>query len=80
MGGKLFRAAALLGVVVVASQVVDPAQLLDGAGSLAERGADIALEAIASAFASLEDAWDGLIVGAIGAIGEGLTALSEMLL
>lgn len=80
MGGKLFRAAALLGVVVVASQVVDPAQLLDGAGSLAEQGADIALEAIASAFASLEDAWDGLIVGAIGAIGEGLTALSEMLL
>lgn len=64
MGGKLFRAAALLGVVVVASQVVDPAQLLDGAG----------------AFASLEDAWDGLIVGAIGAIEEGLTALSEMLL
>lgn len=80
MGGKLFRAAALLGVVVVASQVVDPAQLLDGAGALAERGADVALEAIAGAFASLEDAWDGLIVGAIGAIGEGLTALSEMLL
>lgn len=80
MGGKLFRAAALLGVVVVASQVVDPAQLLDGAGALAERGADVALEAIAGAFASLEDAWDGLIVGAIGAIEEGLTALSEMLL
>ena len=38
MGGKLFRAAALLGVVVVASQVVDPAQLLDGAGALAEQG------------------------------------------
>ena len=80
MGGKLFRAAALLGVVVVASQVVDPAQLLDGAGALAEQGADVALEAIAGAFASLEDAWDGLIVGAIGAIEEGLTALSEMLL
>lgn len=80
MGGKLFRAAALLGVAVVASQVVDPAQLLDGAGALAERGVDVALEAIAGAFASLEDAWDGLIVGAIGAIGEGLTALSEMLL
>lgn len=77
MGGKLFRAAALLGVAVVASQVVDPAQLLDGAGALAERGVDVALEAIAGAFASLEDAWDGLIVGAIG---EGLTALSEMLL
>ena len=80
MGGKLFRAAALLGVAVVASQVVDPAQLLDGAGALAERGVDVALEAIAGAFASLEDAWDGLIVGAIGAIEEGLTALSEMLL
>lgn len=80
MGGKFFRAAALLGVAVVASQVVDPAQLLDGAGALAERGVDVALEAIAGAFASLEDAWDGLIVGAIGAIGEGLTALSEMLL
>lgn len=80
MGGKLFRAAALLGVVVVAGQMIDPAQLIDGAGALVTQGADAAVEALAGVFASLEEAWNGLVAGAIDVVEEGLETLPDLLL
>ncbi len=77
--GKIFRVAAILTVVAVAAQAVDPAQVVDGAGVLAMQGADAVVEMLADAFASLEGAWDGFVIGAIDAAENGLADLLEAL-